>query len=208
MTSYEGLLLDIGGVVLDPWRALDAYASASGVPVPGRGPLDPDGDPLWQQMLAGTISSQGYWDGMAQATGHTNWHAMFRSITDLVPDDLFDHEAVALMRDARAAGYRVGVLTNDAYAIQSREFYDGRPEFSGLDAFVDASDVGYAKPEPDAYLVAAGALGVAADRVVFLDDHDGNVEGARAVGMAGIRVEPGAASTAFAEARDLLGLSA
>ena len=203
---YDGLLLDIGGVILDPWRALDAYGAATGVAVPGRGPIDPEGDPLWQQKLAGTLTLDGYWDRVSQTTGHANWRAMFRSITDLVPDELFDENAIALMRDAGAAGRRVGVLSNDAYAIQSRAFFAARPEFKGLDAFVDASDVGVRKPEPDAYHLAAEALGLATNEVVFLDDAPENVDGARTVGMLGIQVDPGDAGPAFDKARELLGL--
>jgi putative hydrolase of the HAD superfamily len=207
MQMYDGLLLDIGGVILDPWRALDAYATVTGVPVPGRGPIDPDGDPLWKEKLAGTLTLNDYWDRVARRTGHDDWRAMFREITELVPDALFDDDAVTLMRDARAAGRRVGVLSNDAYAIQSRAFFDARPAFKDLDAFVDASDIGVGKPEPDAYRAAAGALGLAAERIVFLDDATENVEGARAVGMHGIQVNAGAATTAFDRARNLLGLT-
>ena len=205
---YDGLLLDIGGVILDPWRALDAYAAARGVAVPGRGPADLGNDPLWRDKVAGTLTLDGYWDRVAHATGHADWRAMFRSITELVPDELFDAHAVALMRDARAAGRRVGVLSNDAYTIQSRAFFDSRPEFSGLDAFVDASDVGVRKPEPAIYLQAARALGLGTASVVFLDDVPENVEGARAVGMCGVDVDPGDAPAAFARARELLGITA
>ena len=204
---YDGLLLDIGGVILDPWRALDAYATATGVPVPGRGPIDPEGDPLWKEKLSGTLTLNGYWDLVARRTGHDDWRAMFRAITELVPDELFDEEALTLMRDARSAGRRVGVLSNDAYAIQSRAFLDARPGFTELDAFVDASDIGVGKPEPDAYLVAAEALGLPAARIVFLDDAEENVEGARAVGMLGIQVDAGSATAAFDKARELLGLA-
>jgi putative hydrolase of the HAD superfamily len=204
---YDGLLLDIGGVILDPWQALDAYATATGIPVPGRGPIDPEGDPLWREKLSGTLTLNGYWDNVARRTGHDSWRAMFRAIMELVPDDLFDEDAFSLMQDARAAGRRVGVLSNDAYAIQTRAFFDARPAFQGLDAFVDASDIGVSKPDPDAYLVAAEALGLAAERIVFLDDAEENVEGARAVGMLGIQVDAGAATTAFDKARELLGLA-
>ena len=162
---YDGLLMDIGGVILDPWRALDAYATATGVPVPGRGPIDPEGDPLWKEKLSGTLTLNGYWDRVARRTGHDDWRAMFRAITELVPDELFD------------------------------------------EAFVDASDIGVGKPEPDAYLVAAEALGLAAARIVFLDDAEENVEGARAVGMLGIQVDAGSATAAFDKARELLGLA-
>jgi HAD superfamily hydrolase (TIGR01549 family) len=204
---YDGLLLDVGGVILDPWQALDAYATATGIPVPGRGPVDPEGDPLWREKLSGTLTLNGYWDNVARRTGHDSWRSMFRSIMELVPDELFDHDAFRLMHDARASGHRVGVLSNDAYTIQSREFFDGRPAFRELDAFVDASDIGVSKPDPDAYLAAAEALGLAAERIVFLDDAEENVEGARAVGMLGIQVDAGAATTAFDKAREVLGLA-
>jgi putative hydrolase of the HAD superfamily len=204
---YDGLLLDMGGVILDPWRALDAYSAATGVPVPGRGPIDPEGDALWKDKLAGTLTLNGYWDRVARTTGHDDWRSMFRSITAVVPDELFDDDAVALMRDARAVGRRVGVLSNDAYAIQGHAFFDAHPAFHELDAFVDASDIGVSKPEPGAYRAAAEALGLATEDVVFLDDAAENVEGARAVGMFGIQVDPGQATDAFAKARELLGLA-
>lgn len=204
---YHGLLLDMGGVILDPWQALDAYAAATGVPVPGRGPSDPEGDALWQDKLAGVLTLPGYWDQVARTTGHADWRALFRSIMELVPDELFDEDAVALIQDARAAGRRVGVLSNDAYTIHGQAFYDARPAISDLDAFVDASDIGVSKPDPDAYLAAAEALGLAAQDVVFLDDDKENVEGARAVGMLGIQVDAGNAAHAFAQAREALGLA-
>ena len=90
---------------------------------------------------------------------------------------------------------------------RGRAFFDARPAFKELDAFVDASDIGVSKPEPDAYLVAADALGLAAERIVFLDDAEENVEGARAVGMLGVQVDAGDATTAFDKARELLGLA-
>ena len=50
------------------------------------------------------------------------------------------------MKQAKRAGKRVGVLSNDAYSINDPEFFAARPEFSDLDAFVDSTDVGVRKP--------------------------------------------------------------
>jgi putative hydrolase of the HAD superfamily len=133
---------------------------------------------------------------------------LFRALIEVVPDELFDRDAVALMRDARAAGHRVGVLSNDAYAFIGYEFFAGRPEFAELDAFVDSTDVGARKPAPEAYLAAAEALAVAPGDIVFLDDTPGCVEGARRVGMVGILVDPFDRGPAFDQARQLLGLTA
>ncbi|MBI2394185.1 MAG: HAD-IA family hydrolase [Deltaproteobacteria bacterium] len=45
---------------------------------------------------------------------------------------------------------------------------------------------GVRKPAPEAYLGAASALGRPASSLVFVDDREGNVEGARRVGMPGL----------------------
>jgi HAD superfamily hydrolase (TIGR01509 family) len=174
-------VLDIGDVILDPRRAIDAFVPAGTV-------LDGD------------------WDRVARDAGYASWRSLFRATSARFPDELFDPAAVALMDDARAAGHRVGALSNDAYTIQGPEFFATRPEFAALDAFVDATDVGARKPDSAAYRAAAAALRLAPDEIVFLDDTPECVDGARAVGMAAILVDPLDRRTAFAEARQLLGL--
>ena len=62
------------------------------------------------------------------------------------------------------------------------------------------------KPDPQAYLIAAEALGAAPEQVVFLDDTPECARGARAVGMIDILVDPLDRTPAFAQARKLLGL--
>lgn len=135
-----------------------------------------------------------------------NEFAFFRAVAEVAVDLMIDQDAVALMRDARAAGRRVGVLSNDAYSIMGREFFANRPEFAELDAFVDAADIGVRKPELAAYHRAAEALGVPPDRVVFLDDTPECVDGGRAAGMHVIQVDPTDRKPAFDTARDVLGV--
>jgi putative hydrolase of the HAD superfamily len=207
MTRYGALLLDLGDVIMGaPWIALDDYEAATGRSVPGRGALDPENDPLWEDRLAGRLSYYEYWDRIATRAGFADWRSLYREITQVVPESLVVPDAVALIREAKLAGRRVGVLSNDAYSINDRSFFEGRPEFAGLDAFVDSSDLGVRKPHPGTYLAAAKALGVEPEVVVFLDDTPECVEGARAVGMFGIHVDPQAPSAAFDRARELLGL--
>jgi putative hydrolase of the HAD superfamily len=181
VTDLHALLLDIGDVIVDPRRAIDAF------------------------IPAGTVLD-GDWDRVARDAGYDSWRSLFRAISDRFPDELFDPGALALIDDAREAGHRVGALSNDAYTIQGPEFFATRPEFTRLDALVDSTDVGARKPEAAAYLAAATALDVPPAEVVFLDDTPECVDGARAVGMTAILVDPLDRGTAFAEARRLLGL--
>lgn len=206
-TIYQALLLDVGYVIIDiSWAALDAYETATGTQ-PGRGTNVAEADARWQEHRAGTITADRYWDQVARSRGLDGLPALFRALVEVVPDELFDRDAVALMRDARTARRRVGVLTNDAYTFIGKRFFAGRSEFAGLDAFVDSTEVGVRKPAPEAYLAAAEALAVVPEGIVFLDDTPECVEGARQVGMVGILVDPFDRTPAFDRARELLGLT-
>lgn len=204
----KALLLDIGDVIVTaPWVAFDALEKVIGRPVPGRGPLDPDNDPLWQRHLAGELDILAYWDGLADAAGFAGWRALYRAACDADPDALFDQDAVALMRDAKAAGLRVGALSNDGVSINGPEFFRERPEFAALDVFLDATETGVRKPHRAAYTRAVAELGVEAHEVLFLDDTPMCVEGAEAAGMRAVLVDPTKRAAAFDEARRSSGLA-
>jgi FMN phosphatase YigB (HAD superfamily) len=195
--THQALLLDIGYVIIElSWRAVEAYEAATGTTSPGRDGLAPEG----------SLSPDQYWDQVARSRGLDGFTTLFRALVDVVPDELFVPAAVELMRDTRSAGRPVGVLTNDAYTFIGREFFAARPEFAGLDAFVDSTEIGARKPAARAYLAAAEALAVPIDQIVFLDDMPECVEGARAVGMTALQVDPADRTPAFTQARHLLAL--
>lgn len=205
--QIEALLLDIGDVISAPvWDQFDELEKVLGRRFVGRGPLDPDGDPLWQRHLAGELSFYEYWIAYAAANGYENWKLMFKEVADHLPHRFSDPEAIRLMNDAKAAGYKVAVLTNDGVGISGRAFFDTLPEFEVLDAFFDARETGFAKPHPEPYRRAAEGLGLDPGQIVFLDDTPACIEGAEAVGMVGVLVDPVVRAPAFARTRELLGL--
>ena len=132
---------------------------------------------------------------------------MFRELALKLPHRFGDPDAYALMADARAAGYKVGVLTNDGASISGADYFQQFAEFQALDAFVDAREFGAAKPDPEPYLRAAEALGTAPERIVFLDDAQVCVDGAEAVGMTGVKVDPLDKLPAFDLTRKLLAIT-
>jgi putative hydrolase of the HAD superfamily len=86
-----------------------------------------------------------------------------------------------VLTELRGRGLKIGVLSNTLPSI-------GRTLSAvGLDDLVDVAlatcTLGVHKPEAQAFLLAADALGVAPGEVLFIDDKAENVEGARAVGM-------------------------
>ena len=201
------LLLDVGHVIIEAsWRAVRAYEAATGTPMPVPEDFAPQHDPRWRVGVDSDAVGDHYWDEVARRAGLDGLVGLFRALGNVVPEAMFDPAAVALMDDTRRAGLPTGILTNHAYMVMGRDWFAARPEFADLRTFIDAAEIGVPKPNPQAYVTAAAALGVPPEDVVFLDDTPECAEGARAIGMIGILVDRADRWPAFEQARHLLGL--
>jgi len=212
-----GLLLDIGGVV-----------HATGIHLVGRlaereptlrpvleriGGIATERDELWQQMLRREVTEREYWAQRAAelgaAVGETwDTRAMIGRMYELPQQDWLRAEMVDLMADTRAAGLRLGALTNDMTDFHGPEWVAQQEHLKLFDVIIDAGLLGILKPDPRAFGRAAGELGLAANRIVFLDDMPANVEGARRAGLIAVRVPWDDPGPAIDTARELLGLPA
>ncbi len=77
--------------------------------------------------------------------------------------------------------YKIGFLSNAAITRLSELF---TPEQLKLfDAIVVSHEVGFAKPEAQAYEITAEKLGCRLEECVFVDDQQDYIDGAKAVGM-------------------------
>jgi putative hydrolase of the HAD superfamily len=211
----SGLLLDIGGVVhrtgvhLAPRLAETEPAMK---PVLERiGGIAGERDKLWQQVLRHQIGEREYWAQRAAelgaAVGET-WD--FRALMDrfyaLPEQEWLCAPTIELMTDAKAAGLRVGALTNDMTAFHGSEWVARQRHLKLFDVIVDASLTGVMKPDPRAFRDGAEALGLPAEQIVFLDDMPWNAEGARQAGMTAVRVPWDDPVPAIDTARELLRL--
>ncbi len=84
--------------------------------------------------------------------------------------------------------YKTAMLSNITQSGLQRRFPDDKL-LDYFDEVVISSEIGYVKPEPEAYLITAERLGVAPESCVFLDDREGYCDGARDVGMQAIRYD-------------------
>jgi putative hydrolase of the HAD superfamily len=175
-----------------------------------RGPLGPEPDTLWTDMIAGGITEREYWqrrsDEVGAALGRPGWpiQEFMHTLYGLAGDDIVRPAAAELIADAQAAGHKVGVLTNDLRAFHGETAMASHPFLAQADAVVDASVTGILKPDPRAYALAVDALGTPAHDIVFVDDMSWNVEGARRAGMIAIELDLTEPDKAFAEARKAL----
>jgi putative hydrolase of the HAD superfamily len=204
----SALLFDVGDVLMESnWVVLDELERRTGRRFAGRGARDPSGDPAWQRCLSGEIDIDEYWNQLALSGGYPDRITMWRAMSVELGAGVFAADALALVDEARAAGIKVGILSNDLYKASTREWVAGRPEFAKFDVLVDCTDFGERKPAPGPYLKAAADFGLPPEEIVFLDDTPYCIEGARAVGMIGVPVDPLARSHAFDRARRLVGLT-
>lgn len=191
-TTFAGLLLDIGGPVIRlPFEFLAKVERSYGL-APGtitrRGPFGPGADPLWRDRDAGLLSEREYWRLWVEELGkraqrRCDLRELFTTCYGVLGPDVVRGEVTALAVDAKAAGIRVGALTNDVSWFFSQKLIPKLPILSELDVFVDLSYAEVRKPDPQAYAIALDALGLAPQQVLFVDDHPCYVAGAEAVGL-------------------------
>ena len=213
---FDGLLLDVGAVVVRTPFEMHRVAEVRYGLAPGSlgwmGPYDPSSDPLWRSMQAGRLSELDYWHQRAEETERrAGRHGGLQDYMQMCfggPQSEFVRpEAEALVADARAAGMRIGVLTNETELMQGRAWIDRVDVFRSVDALVDASVTGIMKPDPAAYALALDELGLPADRVLFVDDQPKNVAGAEAVGITAVCFDPTDVPASFRAVRRRLGLN-
>jgi len=203
----SALLFDVGDVLMESnWVVIDELERRTGRAFSGRGALDPDGDPAWRRCVAGEIGMDEYWDQLAQSGGYADRITLWRAMSVELGGGVFAPDALAFVDEARAAGIKVGILSNDLYRSATREWVTSRPEFDKFEVLVDCTEFGERKPAPGPYLKAAADFGLPPSEIVFLDDTPYCIEGARAVGMVAVPVDPLARSNAFDLARRLVGL--
>ena len=187
MTTTRALVWDVGNVLLD-WSPDYLYHR-----------LIPDADaraaffarlPFDQMNLDGDRDGdlQAKVEAMAAANPDDAalilpwWAGWDRMCGGLLAD------SVALRDRMRASGVATWGLTNFAADSWLRcvEIY---PELTGFDGVVVSGREGVIKPDPAIYRIALEAVGVPAERAVFVDDFPGNVQAAEGLGMLGILVE-------------------
>lgn len=98
--------------------------------------------------------------------------------------EIKDLELLAYIKALRSK-YKTALLSNIGTGSLARRFDTGELD-TYFDVVVASGDIGYAKPEAEAYEITADRLGVRLDECVFTDDREGYCEAARGVGMSTI----------------------
>lgn len=211
------LVLDFGGpVLLTPFELVrDQDGTPAWLLLHERGPLatTEHPDPAWESLQAGRITERDYWDERAaewhQSGGHgPDIRSMITHLYEPARPALVREGARTLVRDAHAAGMRVGILSNDLAHFHKDEWIEQIEIVGDVDVVVDGSVEGFLKPHPRLYELLSERLDVAFADMVFLDDQATNIRGAEALGIPSVWFDVTDPDTCFASVRDLLGLPA
>ena len=212
---YKGLLLDFGGIILKSFfetrGAMERLLKLPSGTLDWAGPFDRSSDVLWQRMLAGEISERDYWDRRAREVGKLvgqEWaiREFCAKHNELPFDVTLRPEMLKLISDAKHAGLKFGILTNELELFHGKEWLATMPFANQLDGVVDATHTKILKPDPRAYELALKALALAAEEIVFIDDQRRNVAGGEAAGIRSLHLDITDHRACIDEARIVLGL--
>jgi putative hydrolase of the HAD superfamily len=146
------------------------------------------GSEAWNEAQRGERSVESYWQAVAGELGISP-DDIPQLRRDFYRGDKLDHDLLDLIRDLRAEGHKVGLMSNNSLhllTLMEEHRLDGL-----FDGVVISAQIGVMKPSPEAFHAILDKLGVSASDAVFVDDFLRNVEGARVVGMHAVHFKPG-----------------
>jgi epoxide hydrolase-like predicted phosphatase len=183
--KIQAILFDIGGVLV---RTIDraprqALAERLGMSASDLEALVFGGE-SGQKAQLGQVDEAEQW---AHACRQVNW-PVERAVefrTQFFGGDELDAALLAYIGRLHQA-YKTGIISNAMNG--TRALIEGSWAMTPLfDAVVLSGEVGVMKPDPRIYQLALARLEVQPGQAVFIDDFQHNIDGARAVGMRGIR---------------------
>jgi putative hydrolase of the HAD superfamily len=210
MSGVSAVVFDLGGVITEsPMHAFAAYEREAGLPeglIVRLNSFDHHTN-AWARYERNELDVEGFvqaFEAEAEAHGHRlDARRVLEGLRGSVRPEM-----VAAVRGLRAAGFPLGLLSNNVAPMErSGELGEVLALF---DAIVESSVEGVRKPEPEIYERALARLSdaigrrVAAEECAYLDDLGINLKPARAMGFATIKVVDPA--EALAELSELTGL--
>jgi putative hydrolase of the HAD superfamily len=195
----RALVLDFGGVISKTlFETHDLSERALGLAagtLDWRGPFDPGSDAPWRAMQAGEMTERDYWRLRMRETGAlvgedwTDFPDFIARVRGADPASVIRPEALDAIAQARAAGCRLAILSNELDLFYGSDFRDRLPFLADFDLIVDATHTGILKPDVRAFGFVTDGLGLPAEACVFVDDQQKNLRGAEEVGMPSVHFD-------------------
>jgi FMN phosphatase YigB (HAD superfamily) len=185
MNNFQAVVWDMGGVLIrtedrHPRTALAAefgltYEMLESIVYGSRTAIEAG---------LGHIPAETHWKSV-QAILKITDEALPRFKTEFWAGDVFDADLVMRIDHLRP-GIKTGLLSN-AWDDARNGIAAQYPLLCAFDVSIFSAEIKLAKPGQEIYQSMLGQLDVSAESCIFIDDLPENVQGARNVGMHGIR---------------------
>jgi putative hydrolase of the HAD superfamily len=195
-TRIEAVVSDFGGVLTTPLlQSFIAFQDETGIATETLGKAmaaatEANGENPLFEMERGEISEGTFLDKLTDSLepllGHRPAMHRFKEIYFEALDP--NPEMIELMRELKADGYRMAMLTNN---VREWEPYwrSMLPVDEIFETVVDSGFVGARKPESRIYAMTLEQIGLPAESCLFIDDIEVNCEGARKAGMRAVHFQ-------------------
>ncbi|MYS21880.1 putative hydrolase of the HAD superfamily [Streptomyces sp. DvalAA-14] len=182
MSRPAGLILDFAGVLTtEVAAAMRGFDRRTGLPDGTFRALvseDPQGRALYEDLERGAITQAEWNTRTAALLGVDSAGLLGRVLRDLRPQPAM----IAAARTARAAGIRVGILSN-SLGPGPFDLYAGYELSADYDAVVISQDYRLRKPDPAIYRIMLGLMELPGGDCVFVDDTAHNLPPAGKLGI-------------------------
>ena len=189
----EAVISDFGGVLTTPLlQSFMAFQNETGISTETLGKAmqavaEADGENPLFELERGEITEVAFLerltDGLEPLLGHRPRMHRFREIYFAALDP--NPPMIELMRELKAAGYRMAMLTNNVREWEPL-WRSMLPVDEIFETVVDSGFVGCRKPEPQIYELTLERIDLPAEACIFIDDLPHNCEGARKAGMSAV----------------------
>src|SRR5437588_5820821 len=202
--NIEVVFLDAGGVLLYPdWERVSRILEKNGIAATSAQLADAEflakrrmDDAGFSTTTGDVTEPDGYLGWVVKAAGidydHDALHVSARDFQDehlranlwsVVPD-----EALPALRRLRAAGYRIGLISNTEANLRAVLVRTGLDAY--FESLVLSAEVGSEKPDPVIFREALRQMAVSPDRAIFVGDfYSIDVAGARGIGITPILLD-------------------
>lgn len=190
MAKLDAVMWDFGGVFSpSPFSALAALGREKKIDEALLfdvifGPYDGDTDHPWHRLERGEIDFMTARDGIMELAKSQDFEAdPIELFTKMGEGGGMRQEVIDLATRIKSEGYQTAIVTNNTKEFRER-WVSSVPIDAICHEIVDSSEVGVRKPDPRIFEIALEKLGgVAPERALFVDDFQGNIDAAEALGI-------------------------
>jgi putative hydrolase of the HAD superfamily len=185
--SVEVLLFDLGGVVIDFdfGRCLGRWAESAGCAIPdiaSRFSFDSD----YEDHERGLLDAAGYFASLRRGLAvELSDEELLEGWLDIFVGPLAGMAPLLAAASARFPLYAFTNSNRSHQAVWSERFAE---ELAVFTATFVSSDLGFRKPDPEAFEAVVARIGVPSSSILFFDDRQENVVGALEAGLQAVHV--------------------